>query len=57
MVVRKPIFAKDRIVLALDCDTLEDAEKYVVMLKDYVGYFKVGNLTIFRTRQQRLPQI
>ena len=42
MVVKKPIFAKDRIILALDCDTLEDAERYVVMLKDYVGYFKIG---------------
>ena len=42
MSVRKPIFAKDRIVLALDFDTLEEAEKYVVLLKDYVGYFKVG---------------
>lgn len=42
MSVKKPIFAKDRIVLALDFDTLEEAEKYVVLLKDYVGYFKVG---------------
>ena len=42
MVVKKPIFAKDRIVLALDCDTIEEAERYVIMLKDYVGYFKVG---------------
>ena len=42
MSVKKPIFAKDRIILALDCDTLEEAEKYVVLLKDYVGYFKVG---------------
>lgn len=42
MVVKKPIFTKDRIVLALDCDSLEDAEKYVIMLKNYVGYFKVG---------------
>ncbi len=42
MVVKKPIFAKDRIVLALDCDSIEEAERYVVMLKNYVGYFKIG---------------
>jgi orotidine-5'-phosphate decarboxylase len=42
MVVKKPIFTKDRIILALDFDTLEDAERYVIMLKDYVGFFKVG---------------
>lgn len=42
MVVRKNIFSKDRIVLALDFDSLEEAEKYVVLLKDYVGYFKIG---------------
>ncbi len=38
----KPIEAKDRIILALDVDTIEDVEKYVSLLKDYVGYFKVG---------------
>ena len=38
----KPISAKDRIILALDVDTLEEAEKLVEELKDYVGYFKVG---------------
>ncbi len=42
MSVKKPIFAKDRIVLALDFESLEDAEKYVIMLKDYVGFFKIG---------------
>ncbi|MGN0005475.1 MAG: orotidine-5'-phosphate decarboxylase [Candidatus Gastranaerophilaceae bacterium] len=42
MSVKKPIFAKDRIVLALDCNTAEEAERYVVMLKDYVGFFKIG---------------
>ncbi len=38
----KSIETKDRIILALDVDTLEDVEKYVSLLKDYVGYFKVG---------------
>ena len=38
----KPISAKDRIILALDVDTLEEAEKLVEELKDYVGCFKVG---------------
>ena len=42
MMPAKPIFAKDRIILALDFDSLEEAEKYVIMLKDYVGYFKIG---------------
>ncbi len=39
---RKPILAKDRIILALDFDSIEDVIKYVDLLKDYVGYFKVG---------------
>jgi len=38
----KPVEAKDRIILALDVDDLDEAEKLVVELKDYVGYFKVG---------------
>lgn len=38
----KPIEAKDRIILALDFDTLEETIKYVDLLKDYVGFFKVG---------------
>ena len=38
----KSLEAKDRIILALDVDTIEDVEKYVNLLKDYVGYFKVG---------------
>lgn len=42
MSVKKPIFAKDRIVLALDFESVEEAEKYVILLKDYVGYFKIG---------------
>lgn len=42
MTINKPIEPKDRIVLALDVDTLEEVEKYTLMLKDYVGYFKVG---------------
>ncbi len=39
---RKPILAKDRIILALDFDTIDEVIKYVDLLKDYVGYFKVG---------------
>lgn len=42
MKLMKPTEAKDRIVLALDVDNLEQAEKLVVELKDYVGFFKVG---------------
>ena len=33
---------KDKIVLALDVDTLEDAKSLILELKDYVGVFKVG---------------
>lgn len=42
MKVTKPQSAKERIILALDCDDLDEAEKLVVELNDYVGYFKVG---------------
>lgn len=42
MRVTKPTSAKERIVLALDVDDLDEAEKLVVELKDYVGYFKIG---------------
>lgn len=42
MKVTKPTTVKDRIILALDVDDLKEAEKLVVELKDYVGYFKVG---------------
>lgn len=42
MKVTKPLEAKDRIILALDVDNLDEAEKLVVELRDYVGYFKVG---------------
>ncbi len=38
----KPLNAKDRIILALDVDTIEEVIKYVDLLKDYVGFFKVG---------------
>lgn len=38
----KPESAKDRIILALDVDNIKDVIKYVDLLKDYVGYFKVG---------------
>lgn len=41
-VIGKPTCAKDRIILALDVNTLEEAEKLVLELKDYVGFFKVG---------------
>ncbi len=33
---------KEKIVLALDVDTLDDAKKLILELKDYVGVFKVG---------------
>src|SRR5574344_154510 len=36
------IEAKERIILALDVDDLEEARNLVSTLKDYVGYFKVG---------------
>ena len=42
MEIKKPISAKDRIILALDVDTIEDVVRYVDLLKDYVGFFKVG---------------
>lgn len=42
MKVTKPTSAKDRIILALDVDNLAEAEKLVIELKDYVGYFKIG---------------
>ncbi len=38
----KPIEAKDRIILALDVDSIEEVIKYVDLLKEYVGFFKVG---------------
>ncbi len=39
---KQNIAAKDRIILALDVDTIEETIKYVDLLKDYVGFFKVG---------------
>ena len=42
MEFKKPKSAKERIILALDVDTLEEVEKLVSELKDYVGCFKVG---------------
>lgn len=42
MNITKPRTAQERIILALDVDDLEEAERLVVELKDYVGYFKVG---------------
>ena len=40
--IDKPTQAKDRIILALDVDDLQEAEDLVKELKDYVGYFKIG---------------
>ena len=40
--MKKPLSAKDRIILALDVDTLDEVRELVVELKDYVGYFKIG---------------
>jgi orotidine-5'-phosphate decarboxylase len=34
--------AKDKLILALDVDTMEEAKELVSELKDYVGTFKVG---------------
>lgn len=33
---------KEKIVLALDVDTLDEAKKLILELKDYVGVFKIG---------------
>ncbi len=42
MAIKKPESSKDRIVLALDVDTIDEVEEIVKELKDYVGFFKVG---------------
>ena len=42
MTIQKPKSANERIILALDVNSLEETEKLVTELKDYVGYFKVG---------------
>ena len=42
MKVTKPSSAKDRIILALDVDDINQVKDLVVELRDYVGYFKVG---------------
>lgn len=42
MKVTKPNSAKERIILALDVNDLDEAERLVIELKDYVGYFKIG---------------
>lgn len=34
--------AKDRLIVALDVDTMEEAQRLVEMLSDHVGMFKVG---------------
>jgi len=33
---------KDRIIFALDVDHFEEAQRWVALLKDHVGTFKVG---------------
>lgn len=35
-------YIKDKIVLALDVDNIDEAKKLIMELKDYVGVFKVG---------------
>ncbi len=42
MVIGKPNSPKERIILALDVDDINEALEIVEELKDYVGYFKVG---------------
>lgn len=42
MTGKNSISAKDRLIVALDVDTIEEAEKLVEQLADYVGVFKVG---------------
>jgi len=38
----KTLPAKDRIIFALDVSTIGEAEKYIDLLKDHVGMFKIG---------------
>lgn len=57
MSIGKPVSAKDRIILALDVNTIEEAEKLVVELKDYVGYFKVGLQLISATGYEAINMI
>ena len=57
MSIGKPVSAKDRIILALDVNTIEEAEKLVVELKDYVGYFKVGLQLISATGYEAVDMI
>ena len=40
--IEKPKSAKDRIILAVDVDNMDDIIRYVDLLKEYVGFFKVG---------------
>lgn len=42
MTIKRPKSSKDRIVLALDVDSIDEVEEIVKELKDYVGFFKVG---------------
>ena len=40
--ISRPKNARDKLVLALDVNTMEEAKSLVTELKDYVGVFKVG---------------
>jgi len=40
--IAKPKNARDKLVLPLDVNTMEEARELVTELKDYVGVFKVG---------------
>lgn len=42
MNINKPQSAKDRIIIALDVDTIDETIKFTELLKDYAGFFKVG---------------
>lgn len=42
MKITKPQTAKERIILALDVDNINEMRDLVIELKDYVGFFKVG---------------
>ncbi len=57
MSIGKPLCAKDRIILALDVNTIEEAEKLVVELKDYVGYFKIGLQLVSATGYRTIEMI
>ena len=49
--------AKERIIFPLDCQTLEEAEYYVTLLKGYVGLFKIGLELFVRVGPEALKRI